>query len=148
MRRTRKTAIGLLLVSIAATCWGTDSSGKSLAVASGTKVRVAIIQRTKLKAGEPIQSRVMEPIYVENQLAIPAGALLPPYRFYIAVSLSLLSMECHSPGGRRLFARNGIACNAATGCCDCHQLRAIFKRSSHRSPDRAPQGLQNRRHDR
>ena len=76
MRRKREAAIGLLLVSIAATCWGTDSNGKSLAVASGTKVRVAITQRTKLKAGEPIQSRLMEPIYVENQLAVPAGALL------------------------------------------------------------------------
>jgi hypothetical protein len=76
MRRIRETAIGLLLASIAATCWGADSNGKSLAVASGTKVRVAITQRTKLKVGEPIQGRLMEPIYFENQLAIPAGALL------------------------------------------------------------------------
>ena len=76
MQCKREAAIGLLLVSIAATGWGTDSNGKSLAVASGTKVRVAITQRTKLKAGTPIQSRLMEPIYLENQLAVPAGALL------------------------------------------------------------------------
>ena len=76
MPRIRETAFCLLLVSSAATCLGSDSDGKSPAVASGTKVRVAIIQRTKLKVGAPIQSRLMEPIYVENQLAIPAGALL------------------------------------------------------------------------
>jgi hypothetical protein len=76
MPRIRETAFGLLLVSIAATCWGSESDGKSLALVSGTKVRVAITQRTKLEAEEPIQGRFMEPIYLENQLAVPAGSLL------------------------------------------------------------------------
>src|ERR1035437_3437054 len=76
MPRICETAFGLLLVSIAATCWGSDADGKALALASGTKVRVTITQRTKLTVGEPIQSRLMEPIYLENQLAVPAGALL------------------------------------------------------------------------
>jgi hypothetical protein len=66
----------LLFLSIAATCLGADAGGNFLTVASATKVRVAITERTRLKRGEAIQGRLMEPIYVDNQLAIPAGALL------------------------------------------------------------------------
>ena len=76
MHRIHKTAFSLLVVTTAANCLGADSENRSLAVVSGTKVRVAIIQRTKLKTGESIEGRLTEPIYVENQLAIPTGALL------------------------------------------------------------------------
>jgi len=76
MPRIRETAFCLLLVSSAVTCLGSDSDGKSPAAASGMKVRVAIARRTKLKVGESIQGRLMEPIYLENQPAVPAGSLL------------------------------------------------------------------------
>ena len=72
----RKAALNLVFLSIASACPLADAAGKSLTVASGTKVRIAIINRTKLKSGEAIQGRLLEPIYVDDRLAVPAGATL------------------------------------------------------------------------
>ena len=72
----RKAALNLVFLSIASACPLADAAGKSLTVASGTKVRIAIINRTKLKSGEAIQGRLLEPIYVDDRLAAPAGAVL------------------------------------------------------------------------
>ncbi len=45
---------------MAAACLLVDAAGKSLTVASRTKVRIAIIDRTKLKSGEAIQDRLSD----------------------------------------------------------------------------------------
>ena len=76
MHRIRKLALSLVFLSVASACLPADAAGKSLTVASGTKVRIAIVDRTKLKPAEAIQGRLLEPIYVDNRLAVPAGALL------------------------------------------------------------------------
>jgi len=67
---------GLLFLLFAATCLGADLDSNVLIVASGTKARVAISERTKLRRGAAIRGRLTEPIYVDNQLAVPAGAMV------------------------------------------------------------------------
>ena len=74
MRSKRGAAMSLLLLSFAATCSASDSG--SLRVPSGTKVRLEITHRSRLKTGEAVQGRSLEPIYVDNRLAVPQGALL------------------------------------------------------------------------
>jgi hypothetical protein len=76
MRRMCVAVSGLLFLLSAATCLGADVGSNLLVVASGTKTRVAITERTKLRRGAAVQGRLTEPIYVDNQLAVPAGAML------------------------------------------------------------------------
>jgi hypothetical protein len=76
MNNRRLAALCLAFLSIATVRLFADAGEKSLIVANETKARVAIIERTKLKRGEAIQGRLLEPIYVDNRLAIPAGARL------------------------------------------------------------------------
>ncbi len=70
-------AVAGLLLATAATCLASDSS--LLQVPSGTKVRIEITQRTRLEIGQPTQARLLEPIFVDNQLAVPFGASLSGY---------------------------------------------------------------------
>ena len=76
MRRMRVAVSGLLFLLSAATCLGADVGSNLLIVASGTKMRAAITERTKLRRGAAVRGRLPEPIYVNSQLAVPAGATL------------------------------------------------------------------------
>ena len=49
---------------------------QQLTVSTGTAFRVEVMQRTRLQKDRAIQGRLLEPIYDENRLLIPSGALL------------------------------------------------------------------------
>jgi hypothetical protein len=68
----------LIFVSLfqAGVCFGAPDRAKQLAVASGTMFRVEVTRRTRLQKDRAIQGRLLDPIYSENRLLIPRGALL------------------------------------------------------------------------
>ncbi len=56
---------------------GTMQDGtQQLTVSSGIAFRVEVLHRTRLQKGRTIQGRLIEPIYVDNRLLIPSGAML------------------------------------------------------------------------
>jgi hypothetical protein len=68
----------LVLISIfhAGLCFGASEGSKPLTVSSGSMFRVEVTRRIRLQEGRVIQGRLLEPMYAENRLAIPSGALL------------------------------------------------------------------------
>ncbi len=49
---------------------------QSLTVSSGSAFRVEVMHRTRLRKGGTVEGLLLEPIYSENRLLIPSGALL------------------------------------------------------------------------
>jgi hypothetical protein len=67
-----------LCVSVlnAGICYGAPDSGRQLTVSSGTKFRVEVKRRTRLRKDRAIQGRLLDPIYSDNLLAVPPGAMV------------------------------------------------------------------------
>ena len=55
---------------------GSSDSLKLLTVPSGTRFRVEVSRRPRLREGNGVEGRLLEPIYAENRLLIPSGARL------------------------------------------------------------------------
>jgi hypothetical protein len=51
-------------------------AAQQLAVPVTTPLAAELLQKAPMKTGAPVQARLLYPIYVENQLAIPAGSTL------------------------------------------------------------------------
>ena len=49
---------------------------RDLTVPSGTQLRIEVSRRKRLRLGGEVQARLLEPIYAENRMLIPSGALL------------------------------------------------------------------------
>ncbi len=61
----------------AALCFAApEGAQQGLTVSSGAAFRVEILRRTRLQVGRVVVGRLLEPIYAENRLLIPSGALL------------------------------------------------------------------------
>jgi hypothetical protein len=56
--------------------FGAAAGAAQLTVPSGTLLRVEVTRRNRLRTGRVLQGRLLEPIYAENRLQIPSGALL------------------------------------------------------------------------
>jgi hypothetical protein len=65
-------------VGTEATSMAADLGNESqqLVVPSGTLLRVQLIERSHLRKGSPVEGRLLEPIYADNRLLIPSGAVL------------------------------------------------------------------------
>lgn len=57
-------------------CFGSPGSTTLITASSGSMYRVEVTSRTRLRKGRAITGRLLEPIYAENHLLIPAGATL------------------------------------------------------------------------
>ncbi len=57
-------------------CFAAPEGAQQLTVLSGSAFRVEVMRRARLQKGRVIQGRLLEPIYAENRLLIPSGALL------------------------------------------------------------------------
>jgi hypothetical protein len=68
----------LVLLSLfhAGICFGAAQGAKQLSVPAGSRFRVEVIRRARLQKGRAIQGRLLEPVYAENRLLVPRGALL------------------------------------------------------------------------
>ena len=45
----------------------------SIEISSGTPLWIQLPKHTPMKTGEPLEGRLLYPVYVQNQVAIPAG---------------------------------------------------------------------------
>src|ERR1700679_1855415 len=48
----------------------------SVQIPSTTPLSVELFQHVPMKTGEPLEGRLLYPVYVDNRIAIPAGATL------------------------------------------------------------------------
>ena len=48
----------------------------SIQIPSTTPLSVQLLQHVPMKTGEPLEGRLLYPVYVENRIAIPAGTIL------------------------------------------------------------------------
>jgi hypothetical protein len=71
----RKAALLPLLLS-AELGFCAPGGARQLTVPSGTLLRVEVIQRCHLRKGSPAEGRLLEPIYADNRLLVPRGAVL------------------------------------------------------------------------
>ena len=53
-----------------------NGQATSIQIPSTTPLSVELLQHVPMKTGEPLQGRLLYPIYVENRIAIPAGTAL------------------------------------------------------------------------
>jgi hypothetical protein len=53
-----------------------SAAAEPVQVPAATPFSIALLRHTPMKAGEPLEGRLVYPIYVGDKLAIPAGALL------------------------------------------------------------------------
>jgi hypothetical protein len=49
---------------------------RSTEIPSATPLSIQLLQHVPMKAGEPLEGRLLYPVYIENQIALPAGTLL------------------------------------------------------------------------
>jgi len=71
--------IVLLMITVAALAQQAPvvSNAHAVTIASGVPLRVALEQRVAIKReGEPIQGRLVEPVYVFDRLVLPAGSVV------------------------------------------------------------------------
>lgn len=66
----------LLLLLLAELCFGSQDDATKAVVSSGSMFRVEVTRRTRLQEGRVIQGRLLEPMYADNNLVIPSGAVL------------------------------------------------------------------------
>jgi hypothetical protein len=85
----------ILLLFHAGLCFGAPDSTTPLTVSTGAMFRIEVTRRTRLKTGRALQGRLLEPVYVENRLVIPSGAVLDG-------TISALRPAAH---GKRLDAK-------------------------------------------
>ena len=48
----------------------------SIQIPSTTPLSVELLQHVPMKTGEPLEGRLLYPVYVENRIAVPAGTVL------------------------------------------------------------------------
>ena len=48
----------------------------SIEIPSATPLSIQLLQHVPMKAGEPLEGRLLYPVYIENRIALPAGTLL------------------------------------------------------------------------
>src|SRR6202020_2952364 len=48
----------------------------SVQIPSATPLSVELLQHVPMKSGEPLEGRLLYPVYVENRIAVPAGTVL------------------------------------------------------------------------
>lgn len=63
-----------LLAAMAAA--GAFGQGKSVEIPAGTPLAVSLINHAPMKIGAPLNCRLIYPVYADNQLAIPSGAIV------------------------------------------------------------------------
>jgi hypothetical protein len=63
-------SLGILLAGIS------PAQAKTVEIGSGTPLSVELLQHSPMRTGEPLQGRLLYPIYVDNQIALPAGSML------------------------------------------------------------------------
>lgn len=66
----------LLSLSQSALCFAAPGGAQPLTVSSGSAFRVEVTRRARLQKNSVIEGLLLEPIYAENRLLIPSGALL------------------------------------------------------------------------
>lgn len=52
------------------------AEAKTVEIGPGTPLSVELIKHSPLRAGEALEARLLYPVYVENQIALPAGSVL------------------------------------------------------------------------
>jgi len=52
------------------------SQSTSIRMSAGTPLWIQLLKHTAMKAGEPLEGRLLYTVYVQNQIAIPAGTVL------------------------------------------------------------------------
>ena len=95
MCRFRARIVLFLLPFLAGLCFGAPNGVKQVTVPAGTLLRVEVIRRTRLQENQPIEGRLLDPVYAENRMLIPSGATLEG-------TISALLPAAH---GRRLEAK-------------------------------------------
>jgi hypothetical protein len=76
---------------VAQPLWG---QAKPLVIASGIPLSVQLPRHAPMKVGAPLDCRLLYPVYVDNQMAIPAGA-----------TLRGTVIQLHADRGRRIHGR-------------------------------------------
>ena len=61
---------------LAGLCFDAPNGEKQVTVPAGTLLRVEVIRRTRLQENQPIEGRLLDPVYAENRMLIPSGATL------------------------------------------------------------------------
>ena len=49
---------------------------KTIEIPSGSPLSVELLRHAPMRAGEPIEGRLLYPVFIENRIAIPAGSIL------------------------------------------------------------------------
>src|SRR5271170_542265 len=49
---------------------------KTIEIPSGSPLSVELLRHAPMRAGEPLEGRLLYPVFIENRLAIPAGSIL------------------------------------------------------------------------
>ena len=49
---------------------------KTIEIPSGTPLSVELLRHSPMRAGEPLEGRLLYPVFIENRMAIPAGSIL------------------------------------------------------------------------
>jgi hypothetical protein len=49
---------------------------KTIEIPSGSPLSVELLRHSPMKAGEPLEGRLLYPVFIENRIAIPAGSIL------------------------------------------------------------------------
>jgi hypothetical protein len=61
---------------LALLCASSHGQTASVQVPAATPLSIQLLQHVPMKAGEKLEGRLLYPVYVENEVAIPAGAIL------------------------------------------------------------------------
>jgi hypothetical protein len=70
-------ALSFAFLSLAVLLAGSlPAQGETIEIASGTPLSVELLRHSRMKAGEPLECRLLYAVYVENRIAIPAGSTL------------------------------------------------------------------------
>jgi hypothetical protein len=49
---------------------------KTIVIPSGSPLSVELLRHSPMRAGEPLEGRLLYPVFIENRIAIPAGSIL------------------------------------------------------------------------
>ena len=72
-RRQCLIAAGMLLGLL---CGSAVGQSGSIQIPATTPLSIQLLQHVPMKVGESLEGRLLYPVYVDNQIAIPAGATL------------------------------------------------------------------------
>src|SRR5271165_7058325 len=70
-RKPCRVPVALLLTLLAASSQGQTAS---IQVPTATPLSIQLLRHVPMKAGEALEGRLLYPVYVDNRVAIPAGA--------------------------------------------------------------------------